>query len=388
MLTPSLAQEIAQETASVTGLGILVTDPDGTVIGSSDISRVGTFHEASVGVVASHEPASHTSKQAALLHGVRPGLTLPILVQGQVVGTVGITGQPSRVRGFGPVVRRHTEMLLHESAAVRSRLLREHSLEDLVREIWVFDPGVVEPDLVLARARDLGYDLRTERVAVQISVLPAAGDPLDSRGDLTLLRTELMRTIRERFCDPADLVSAIGSGRFAAFRRARTPESRDRDIDVVAETRQIVGAIRSRHGLVARAGVGGVANGVLRMHEALVDAADALHLGTGRDPDADVSDIADLRLEQLMASFPRATRDRFVQSQLSTLVDQPDWPALRDTLVAWCRSGFNLVATSRMLHVHRNTVIYRLDKIGQLTGRDPRDYSDAVGSFLACLAYT
>ena len=36
MLTSSLAQSVAAENAAATGLGILITDPDGTVIGSSD----------------------------------------------------------------------------------------------------------------------------------------------------------------------------------------------------------------------------------------------------------------------------------------------------------------------------------------------------------------
>jgi carbohydrate diacid regulator len=56
MLAPSLAQEVAQETAAVTGLGILITDVRGIVIGSSDLKRVGTFHEASVEVISTASP--------------------------------------------------------------------------------------------------------------------------------------------------------------------------------------------------------------------------------------------------------------------------------------------------------------------------------------------
>jgi carbohydrate diacid regulator len=385
VLTPSLAQEIAHETASVTGLGILITDPAGVVIGSSDASRIGTFHEASVPVVASHEPASHTAREAAELQGVRPGLTLPILVHGEVVGTVGITGTPSKVRGFGPVVRRHTEMLLHESAAVRSGLLREHSLEELVREISVYDPSVVEPDLLRLRARDLGSDRRTERVAVQLAVRAPADARSAPAGDLSLLRTELVRAIRDRFSDPADIVSAVGTGRFVAFRRTRSRDAREPDVDVPAECRLIIDAIRARHGLQVRVGIGSAARDVAQMHRALRDAADALHLGRRAGRSTDIFDIADLRTHQLVASFPPAARDRFVRDQLAGLVQREDWPLVRATLVAWCTSGFNLVATARLLHVHRNTVIYRLGRIKEETGWDPRDYAGAIAAYLACL---
>jgi carbohydrate diacid regulator len=53
---------------------------------------------------------------------------------------------------------------------------------------------------------------------------------------------------------------------------------------------------------------------------------------------------------------------------LGLLHDRPDWPALRQTLVAWAEGGFNLLRAAERLHVHRNTLLYRLDKIEQLFG--------------------
>lgn len=59
---------------------------------------------------------------------------------------------------------------------------------------------------------------------------------------------------------------------------------------------------------------------------------------------------------------------------------------LRDTVTAWCGSGFNLVRTSAALHIHRNTVVYRMNKIEQITGRPLRDHRAAMALYLACLA--
>jgi carbohydrate diacid regulator len=121
MLTPSLAQEIARDISAVIGLNVLITDGEGTVIGSGDVSRVGSFHEASVEVLRTQQPATHTASQAHALRGVKPGITLPLVIDSRAVGTVGITGAPGRVRRFGLVVRRQTEILLQESAQLRSR---------------------------------------------------------------------------------------------------------------------------------------------------------------------------------------------------------------------------------------------------------------------------
>src|SRR5436305_2178779 len=101
VLTTGLAQEIAGETSGIIGFNVLITDRDGTVIGSGDRGRVGTFHEASVEVMRTLQPAAHGAEEARRLRGVRPGITLPIVLGGTALGTVGITGSPGRVRRFG-----------------------------------------------------------------------------------------------------------------------------------------------------------------------------------------------------------------------------------------------------------------------------------------------
>src|SRR5437773_9871622 len=98
VLTTGLAQEIAGETSGIIGFNVLITDRDGTVIGSGDTGRVGTFHEASVEVMRTRQPATHSAAQARRLRGVRPGITLPIVLNGSALGTVGLTGSPSQVR--------------------------------------------------------------------------------------------------------------------------------------------------------------------------------------------------------------------------------------------------------------------------------------------------
>src|SRR5213076_1450970 len=108
VLTTGLAQEIAGETSAIIGFNVLITDRDGMVIGSGDTTRVGSFHEASVDVMRTQQPATHSAAQARSLRGVRPGITLPIVLNGTALGTVGITGSPADVRRFGLVVKRQT----------------------------------------------------------------------------------------------------------------------------------------------------------------------------------------------------------------------------------------------------------------------------------------
>jgi len=390
-LTPALAQQIAGETTAIIGFNVLITDPDGTVIGSGDTSRVGTFHEASVEVMRTRQPAAHSSVQARNLRGVRPGVTLPIVLDDNPVGTVGITGAPKVVRRFGLVVKRQTEILLQESVLLRSRLLHERALEDLVRDIAHFDADVVAADFVAYRAAELGYDLALPRAAVVIEIGNGSAAPA--------LRAALLRAVRARFDDPQDIIATLTPDRFAALRRlpaarkaapVATPATAAPDAgpgaDLVALCQRIVDDIGQRFDLPARIGIGDRTGSVAGLRDSYHDAVIALRLGRAGVDQPAVHPIDDLRIHQLLASVGQHARTRFTDALIGGLRAESDWPALRHTLVAWCESGFNLVRAAAVLHIHRNTLVYRLAKIGRLTGRAPQQHQAMLALYLAALS--
>ena len=386
MLSPSLAQEIAGDTSAVIGFNVLITDAEGMVIGSGDSSRVGTFHEASVEVVRTQEPATHSASQAQRLRGVRPGVTLPLVTGGRAVGTVGITGTPAQVRRFGLLVKRQTEILLRESVMLRSRLLAERASETLLADIAAYDPQVVEGEFLTFRAAELGFDLRLRRVAVAIEVtVPDAaarrqGAPTQ---DMALIRSELLRTVREVFADPQDIAAGTAPGWIGVLHRfpARRPMA-----SLVADCRRVADVIAAQDGLAARVGIGEPTGTVGGLHDSYQDACDALRLGDRTADGSPVHLITDLRVHQVLAAVSQSARSRLLDHTAAELRAQPDWPALRDTVTAWCENGFNLVRASAALHIHRNTVVYRMNKIEQITGRPLRDHRATMALYLACLA--
>ncbi|MFM1651399.1 PucR family transcriptional regulator [Brevibacillus sp. B_LB10_24] len=57
----------------------------------------------------------------------------------------------------------------------------------------------------------------------------------------------------------------------------------------------------------------------------------------------------------------------------------------RETLAALCSHNLNISETARALYIHRNTLLYRLDRLKETTGLDPRQFSDALLLRLALL---
>ena len=56
---------------------------------------------------------------------------------------------------------------------------------------------------------------------------------------------------------------------------------------------------------------------------------------------------------------------------------------MRETIREWCESGFSLVEAARRMHVHRNTLIYRLEKLNKESGLDLKDFRTCLNLYLA-----
>jgi DNA-binding PucR family transcriptional regulator len=84
----------------------------------------------------------------------------------------------------------------------------------------------------------------------------------------------------------------------------------------------------------------------------------------------------------MIRSTPHA--DRILDSTLRPLVeyDEAKQAELVPTLRAYLASGFNLTRSAEVLHVHPNTVVYRLRRIRELSGRDPQRPDDLLLLFL------
>jgi carbohydrate diacid regulator len=369
VLTRELAAEIADETTRILGHNVLITDENAQVIGSGDVSRVGTIHEASVAVVKSGMVASHNAEEAAALVGVRPGITMPIVLDGAVIGTVGITGSPTQVVRLGRLVQRQTEILLRESLFQRTRLLRENRLTQLVRDIVEFDPRIVDEQIIRATGTELGYDLGQQRVALVFEVQSGPESYPSS-----------VRAIGEVFDARTDIVAELAAGRYVVLHHP-SPDDAEHLRSLALKAAAL---LRERHGVVVHVGIGESGPGVAALAASCTDAKDAVRV-TGDSAGVEIREISHLRVRQLVDSASTVARTRFRRSQLDRLSRENDFPVLRQSIVAWCECGFNLVTTAQRLAIHRNTVIYRLDKISRLTAREIREPAVAIALYLACL---
>lgn len=400
MLTEEIAQEVAEKLTRIVGHNVLLTDEEGVIIGSGDPERVGDFHEPSVEVIEKKittvlsETASWRSTKRP--GGVEPGVTLAILEEDRIVGTVGITGNPDEVDKFGMIVKSQTESMLREVTLLRSVFLREKALQSLLYDIVTYEPEILESSVIEARGERLGYDLNLSRVVMVVELQQHSGEKGSQRDGPGMSPPELesphytvdiSRTIRGFFTDTQDLVTAVGSDKFAILHWVD-----HRNDEAILESKirpacqQLVYEIETGHRKVATVGIGKRACTLTELKGSYHDAWSALLLGKQLVRDSNVFYIDEFRTHELLLSARPQLRERFCAMILGGLREQRDWVELRKTIQAWSESGYSLTTAAKSLDIHRNTLIYRLDKIQRLNGKDMRDYRHVTALYLACLA--
>jgi sugar diacid utilization regulator len=119
---------------------------------------------------------------------------------------------------------------------------------------------------------------------------------------------------------------------------------------------------------------------------AIVDMRETMRLGKTFYPGADIYLPWQMRLETLLNLISEEEQLRFV-GQVLTRSGQPPDTEMYLTLEQFFNDDCNVSETAKTLYIHRNTLLYRLDKFKQETGLDVRNFSDAVLVKVALLLY-
>ena len=369
MLGQALAQQIANEITDVIGHNVLITDDAGIVLGSGDESRVGQFHEASVEVVRSRRTMAHSSEDVRDLIGTLPGVTIPLVIDDEVVGTIGLSGSPDEVVQFGLVVKRQTEILMQEAARIGTRMMHERATAELVREICEWHHSGIAKSQLLRRGRTLGHDLTLLRRMVLIQWEENEGSRQEAGSD------HIVRRVEEVFGSADDLTAPLARMVIAVATPERAVDDRCRELVASAEA----------SGLRVCVGVGCTASGIGDLNVSARDAFDALQVGPIAHPGTAIHQIEHVRLHQALSVVPIDSRARLVEGLLAPLLADREWTTLRATLIAWGDCAFNITRAAERLHVHRNTLIYRLDKIARVLQRSLDEPGLAVALYVTCV---
>ena len=125
-------------------------------------------------------------------------------------------------------------------------------------------------------------------------------------------------------------------------------------------------------------GIGTVANHIRELADSYKEAQTAIEVGKVFDTEKSVINYENLGLGRLIYQLPTTLCEIFLSEVFKkNSIDSLDQETLY-TINKFFENNLNVSETSRKLFVHRNTLVYRLEKIKKITGLDLREFDHAI----------
>ncbi|WDJ98170.1 helix-turn-helix domain-containing protein [Xanthomonas campestris pv. incanae] len=370
-LDRTLAQSIVDRSMTIIDGNVNVMDHTGVIVASGDPARIGQLHEGALLVLSRQGRVEIDAALAQQLGAVRPGVNLPLIVDGRVLGCVGLTGDPQRIGQQAELVRMAAEAMLEQAGLLRL-LARDARLREEVTLGLIRTDG---PTPALAGwAERLGIALDLPRVAAVIEV---ESDTLDL--DAMLVELQRLHTLLST-PERGNLIAATALNELVVLKPALDRRGQWNVDEQRRRAHTLLERMRASSPLRIRLALGQYfpqPNGLALSHQI---ARTTMRIGKARTPGADAFFFDDYRLPVLVDDLRQAWQAEELRKALLT---QDRRSQLLQTLSCWFANGMRMAPTAKALGVHRNTLDYRMQRIQDLCAVDLGTTDDCMRLYLA-----
>ncbi|MCL2857479.1 MAG: helix-turn-helix domain-containing protein [Oscillospiraceae bacterium] len=320
-----------------------VVDDGATVIACSDLAKIGeTF-----------EYLSLTPGEGAV----------PFVRDNYTFKPFGSTARPEFgvfVEGTDEIASQFCKILSISFASVKQYYDEKYDRSNFIRNVILDN---ILPGDIYVKARELHFNVDASRVALLIRIV--------SSSDISAFDV-----IQNLFPDKQkDFVFNINETDLVLVKEIK-PGIEPRDLEKLA--RSIVDTLGSEFYTKVVIGIGTAVVGVKDLAKSFKESQVALEVGKVFDTDKAIISYDNLGIARLIYQLPTTLCDMFLREVFKKgSIESLDHETLF-TIQKFFENNLNVSETSRKLFVHRNTLVYRLEKIRKLTGLDLREFDHAI----------
>ncbi len=240
--------------------------------------------------------------------------------------------------------------------AYQDRMNRNHFIQSLLLDNML----LVD---VYNRAKKMKIEIEARRAVIMI-------EPKNPKDSLVL---EVLKGIYAT--NTNDFVTAVDEERIILIKALEDSEGY-KELNNIA--RSIVDVMNTEAMVNVRVAYGTIIHEIKDVSKSYKEAGMALDVGRIFYEERNILAYNELGIGRLIHQLPVSLCDMFLKEVFSgKAVDQFDEETL-STVHKFFENNLNISETARQLYLHRNTLVYRLEKIQKKTGLDVRVFDDAL----------
>ena len=345
-ITKELAAQIVTAIYEVVKRDINFIDPDGRIIGSSDQKRIGDFHQA--GAYAAKEKKRMIVDEEHPFEGARPGINYPIFLENQVLGVIGITGDPKELDAYGFLITKITEVFLKEQKLNEELLSKDRALQYLIQSLIHGD--LKDPERMKDLMEEFGIDETQKCQVLRLKIRQRGMEPVlrfffrEKKIQLSLYNypREWVAILTEKEWKRLEFPSFLRQHPESVFAGIGEPES------------------------------------LYQLQKSYENARTASQRAERMNQE--FCSFEEISAEMILESVKTERKRRYAEQILGKLKEKE-----KELLQIYFRNNQSLKETAEELGIHRNTLQYQLDQIAGKCGKNPREFQEAFQLQLALL---
>lgn len=343
IMSNRLFQGIVHQMKDAIDRTIGVIDETSVVIACSELGKIGEVNES-----INSETLSSTA---------------PFVINGYTYKSFGSNAKYDYavfVQGTDEYAQKYAQLLSVSFASIKQYYDEKYDRSNFIKNV-ILD-NILPGDIYL-KARELHFNSEVSRVCLLIKIV--------SKTDVSAYDI-----IQNLFPDKSkDFVININEAEIALVKEIK-PDTESRDLEKLASS--ISDTLSSEFYTHCVVGIGTTVTGIKDLARSFKEAQSALEVAKVFDTERTIVSYDNLGIARLIYQLPTTLCEMFLKEVFKRgSIESLDQETLF-TIQRFFENNLNVSETSRKLFVHRNTLVYRLEKIKKLTGLDLREFEDAI----------
>ncbi len=379
IISEELSQRIVDSAMLLVHRNVNIMNRDGMIIATGHPHRRHTFHKGAKDVIETGMVIEIYPNQLEQFPGALQGINLPIVFDEQVVGVVGVFGIPEEVRDTGRLVKAITELIL-ERELMQEETRSRYKLREQFLETALTGDTVQSLPKLKRLAKSMNLNLSLARAVSVIPITPFIRQAVSGYGSSELVLERSIETVLRHVAQSG----LIGEQDLAVvwdeqLVLLKTFIGTWQQEALLQWGRSMIDSMQKLNSEIAFCGIGSLASVIGGYAASYRQAEYCLATCHADQPLRTIYDH-DLLIGY---SLLEASGPAFFSAMEPLTAKFHKFIAKkgegRETLQAVLNSNLNLSNAAQALHVHRNTLMFRLDQFRTATGLDPvHSFEDAA----------
>lgn len=386
-ISPELAQSIVDRTMEIIDYNINIMNSEARIIASGDPKRIGEFHQGAAVVLQTGREYVLDESEASKYENVVPGISFPIHFQNTLIGAVGMGGGVEINRKYGEILQFTTELLL-EQAFFKDELALETQAKNNFFQDLLLGTNKNDAESLISRANlfHISSDHPYLVIVVETSHDYNFPGSNDTKFGYSKFQDYLLKEITLQLEHYKGLQTTIIADYLTILIPCPEKDFTNFEHTVAEELSTFLNTKLQTNILI---GVGGVASSLQNISTYYSNAIHALKMAHILNLKNTIAYFDYLFMEHTLYCIPLETRRIYYNKILHNLLSIKSEQQITyfHTLQTYFENELSLKETADALFIHRNTLLFRLNRIKEITGLQPQNFHDAVKLYFAILMW-